>query len=359
MAYYRKIIIGIILIIIGISSIGMSSWLYDQATIGLSYCNSSGDIGYLLFEDCNTASIVSSATLIDLLIGSLMILAGIILLIVGIVKCKKPEVIKSNQLKQVMNPVFDKLTKSKKSQDNNIYCRYCGKTLPLEGKLCSRCGKASQSEQLVECNSCHSLISDYSRYCSNCGMDMEQEHHVDPQLTYKTYESSIDMLKIKYPSHWIIIDENLSYEHVLKICTPPNSLSFLMTISIKKPNTEERELTKENLKIIFKEMIDEPFKINSSPTKIIEAQISSFKGYNAHKLITKSYDNKIKIYLSILIGYKFSEKSTSILNNDKIKILRITCLYAKENNSNFLPIYNEMIESLEFKNIPKNNNRFK
>ena len=193
----------------------------------------------------------------------------------------------------------------------------------------------------------------------DCGTYMEQEHHVDPQLTYKTYESSIDMLKIKYPSHWIIIDENLSYEHVLKICSPPDSLSFLMTISIKKPNTEERELTKENLKIIFKEMIDEPFNINSSPTKIIEAQISSFKGYNAHKLVTKSYDNKIKIYLSILIGYKFSEKSTSILNNDKIKILKITCLYAKENNSTFLPIYNEMIESLEFKNIPKNNNRFK
>lgn len=64
-------------------------------------------------------------------------------------------------------------------------------------------------------------------------MDMEQEQHVDPQLTYKTYESSIYMLKIEYPSHWIIIDENLSYEHVLKICTPPDSLSFLMTISIK------------------------------------------------------------------------------------------------------------------------------
>ena len=91
MGYYRKLINGIILIIIGISSIGISSWLYDQATIGLSYCNSFGDIGYLLFEDCNTASIVSSATLIDLLIGSLMILAGIILLIVGIVKGKKPD----------------------------------------------------------------------------------------------------------------------------------------------------------------------------------------------------------------------------------------------------------------------------
>jgi hypothetical protein len=156
-----------------------------------------------------------------------MILAGIILLIVGIVKCKKPEDNKINQLKQVINPVFDKLTKSKKSQDSNIYCRYCDKTRPLEGKLCSRCGKASQSEQLVECNSCHSLISDYSsdysRYCSNCRMDMEQEHHVDTHLTYKTYKSSIDMLKIKYPSHWIIIDENLSYEHVLKICTPPDS----------------------------------------------------------------------------------------------------------------------------------------
>ena len=359
MGYYRKIINGIILIIIGISSIGILSWLYDQATIGLSYCNSFGDIGYLLFEDCDNVSIVSSATFIDLLIGSLMILVGIILLIVGIVKCKKPKVIKSNQLKQVINPVFDKLTKSNESQDNNIYCRYCGNTRPLEGKLCPRCGKASQSEQLVECHSCHSLINDYSRYCSNCGMEMEQEHHVDSQLTYKTYESPIDMLKIKYPSHWIIIDENLSYQHVLKICTPPNSLSFLMTISIKKPNTEERELTKENLKIIFKEMIEEPFKINSSPTKIIEAQISSFKGYNAHKLVTKSYDNKIKIYFSILMGYKFSEKSTSILNNDKIKILRITCLYAKENNSTFLPIYNEMIESLEFKTIPKNDNRFK
>jgi RNA polymerase subunit RPABC4/transcription elongation factor Spt4 len=232
--------------IIGISFIGISSWLYDQATKGLSYCNSFGDIGYLLFEDCNTASVVSSATLIDLFMGSLMILAGIILLIVGIVKCKKPEVIKSNQLKQVINPVFDKLTKSKKSQDNNIYCRYCGNIRPLEGKLCSRCGKASQSEQLVECNSCHSLTGDYLRYCSNCGMNMEHEPHIDQQLTYKTYESSIDTLKIKYPSHWIIIDENLSYEHVLKICTPPDSLSFLMTISIKKPNTEERELTKEN-----------------------------------------------------------------------------------------------------------------
>lgn len=160
MSYYIKIINGIILIIIGISSIGISSWLYDQATIGLSYCNSFGDIGYLLFEDCNTASIVYSATLIDLLTGSLMIIAGIILLIVGIVKCKKPEVIKSNQLKQVINPVFDKLTKSKKSQESNIYCEYCDKTRPLEGKLCSRCGKASQSEQLVECSSCNSLISD-------------------------------------------------------------------------------------------------------------------------------------------------------------------------------------------------------
>jgi len=59
------------------------------------------------------------------------------------------------------------------------------------------------------------------------------------------------------------------------------------------------------------------------------------------------------------MGYKFSEKSTSILNNDKIKIMRITCLYARENNLTFLPIYNEMIESLEFKNIPKNDNRFK
>ena len=251
------------------------------------------------------------------------------------------------------------MTKSKESQDNNIYCRYCGKTRPLEGKLCPRCGKASQSEQLVECNSCHSLISDYSRYCSNCGMDMTQEYHVDPQITYKTYESAIDMLKIKYPSHWIIIDENPIYQHVLKICTPPDSLSFLMTISIKKPNTEERELTKENLKIIFKEMIDEPFKINSSPTNIIEAQISSFKGYNAHKLVTKSCDNKIKMYFSILLGYRFSEKSTAILNNDKIKILRITCLYAQENNSTFLPIYNKIIESLEFENIPKNDNRFK
>ncbi|HEY6587881.1 MAG TPA: hypothetical protein VIY98_06280, partial [Nitrososphaeraceae archaeon] len=96
MGYYRKIINGIILIIIGISSIGISSWLYDQATIGLSYRNSFGDIGYLLFEDCDNVSIVSSTTLIDLLIGSLLILAGIILLIVGIIKCKKPEVIKSN-----------------------------------------------------------------------------------------------------------------------------------------------------------------------------------------------------------------------------------------------------------------------
>lgn len=361
MGYYRKIINGIILIIIGIPSIGISSWLYDQATIGLHYCNSFGYIGHLLFEDCNTASIVSSATLIGSLIGFLMILAGIIFLIVGIVKCKKPKVIKSNQLKQEkdINPVFDQLTKSKESQDNNIYCRYCGKTRPLEGKLCPRCGKASQSEQLVECNSCHSLISDYSRYCSNCGMDMTQEYHVDPQITYKTYESAIDMLKIKYPSHWIIIDENPIYQHVLKICTPPDSLSFLMTISIKKPNTEERELTKENLKIIFKEMIDEPFKINSSPTNIIEAQISSFKGYNAHKLVTKSCDNKIKMYFSILLGYRFSEKSTAILNNEKIKILRITCLYAQENNSTFLPIYNKIIESLEFENIPKNDNRFK
>ena len=71
-----------------------------------------------------------------------MILAGIILLIVGIVKCKKPEVIKSNQLKQVINHVFDKLTKSKESQDNNIYCRYCGKIRPLEGKLCSKMWKS-------------------------------------------------------------------------------------------------------------------------------------------------------------------------------------------------------------------------
>ena len=100
MGYYRKIIDGIILIIIGIPSIGISSWLYDQATIGLHYCNSFGYIGHLLFEDCNTASIVSSATLIGSLIGFLMILAGIIFLIVGIVKCKKPKVIKSNQLKQ-------------------------------------------------------------------------------------------------------------------------------------------------------------------------------------------------------------------------------------------------------------------
>ena len=361
MGYYRKIIDGIILIIIGIPSIGISSWLYDQATIGLHYCNSFGHIGHLLFEDCKTASIVSSATLIGSLIGFLMILVGIIFLIVGIVKCKKHKVIKSNQLKQgkVINPVFDKLTKSKESQDNNIYCRYCDKTRPLEGKLCPRCGKASQSEQLIECNSCHSLISDYSRYCSNCGMVMTQEYHVDPQITYKTYESAIDMLKIKYPSHWIIIDENSIYQHVLKICTPPDSLSFLMTISIKKPNTEERELTKENLKIIFKEMIDEPFKINSSPTNIIEAQISSFKGYNAHKLVTKSCDNKIKMYFSILLGYRFSEKPTAILNNDKIKILRITCLYAQENNSTFLPIYNKIIESLEFENIPKKDNRFK
>ena len=48
-----------------------------------------------------------------------------------------------------------------------------------------------------------------------------KKHDVDSQLTYKTYESSIDMLKIKYPSHWIIMGENLSYKHVLKIYKPP------------------------------------------------------------------------------------------------------------------------------------------
>jgi len=364
MGYYKKVIGGIILIILGIPSIGISSWLYNQASIGLSYCNSFGGIGHLLIEDCSNASIASSASVVGLLIGGLMILVGIILLIVGIVKGKKPNVIKSNKFIQekVRNSVFNKWTKSKEAQDNKIYCRYCGKTRPLEGKHCPRCGKASisQSEQLVECNSCHSLISDDSRYCSNCGIDLkEEEYYVGPQITYKTYESSIDMFKIKYPSHWIIIDENLISQHVLKVCTPPDSLSFLMTISIKKPDTEGRELTKETLKSIFKEMIDTPFKITGPPTKIIEAQTSSFKGYNAYKLVTKSYDNKIKIYFSILMGYRFSEKLTSILNNDKIKILRIACLYAQENNSTFLPIYNEMIESLEFKNIPKNDNRFK
>ena len=363
MGYDKKILGGIILIIIGIPSITISIWLYDQASIGLSYCNSFEGIGHLLLEDCDTASIVSSASLGGLLVGGLMFLVGIILLIVGIVKGKKHKVVENNKFiheEQEINRISKEWKNSKKFHSNQIFCRYCGKPKPLESEYCTRCGKSSilKSGQLINCNNCLSLISEDSRYCSNCGHDLKEDYYRSPHLTFKTYVSSIDKFKIKYPSHWIIIDENLISQHVLKVFPPPDSLSFLMTISIKKPDTEGRELTKEKLKSIFKEMIDEPFKITGPPTKIIEAQTSTFKGYNAHTLVTKSYDNKIKIYFSILMGYRFSEKLTSILNNDKIKILRIACLYAQENNSTFLPIYNEMIESLEFTNIPKNDNRF-
>src|SRR5687768_11498740 len=154
MGYYRKIIGGIILIILGIPSIGISIWLYDEASTVLSYCNSlSGLPRFLAPEDCSNASIISSASLVGLLIGGLMILIGIILLIVGIVKGKKPKVVESNkfiQEEKVINPISNKRKNSIESQVNIIYCRYCGKTKPLESEYCSRCGKSSisRSERL-------------------------------------------------------------------------------------------------------------------------------------------------------------------------------------------------------------------
>ena len=147
----------------------------------------------------------------------------------------------------------------------------------------------------------------------------------------------------------------------MRISTPPDSLTFLMIISLKKPTTEGKEVTQENLKFIFKDMILDPYEIAGQDTKVQDAQTYAFKGYNAHKLIAESNDNKIKIFFSILIGAKFAENLTSVLDYDKnkIKIFRTISSYAQEHNSIFLPIYNEMIESLEFNDIPKNNNRFK
>jgi RNA polymerase subunit RPABC4/transcription elongation factor Spt4 len=186
MGYYRKIIGGIILIIFGIPAIGISSWLQNEASTVLSYCNSlSGLPRFLAPEDCSNASLVSSASLVGLLIGGLMILIGIILLIVGIVRGKKPKVIESNKLNQEkkgINPISNEIKNSKESQVNIIYCRYCGKTKPLESQYCPRCGKSSISkfERLIDCNNCHSLISEDSRYCSSCGHDIKEDYHRSP-----------------------------------------------------------------------------------------------------------------------------------------------------------------------------------
>jgi len=355
MGYYKKVIGGIILIIIGIPFIGISIWLYDQASIGLSYCNSFGGIGHLLFEDCDTASIVSSASLVGLLIGGLMFLVGIILLIVGIVKGKKPKVVENNKFiheEQGINRISKEWKNSKEFHGNQIYCRYCGRTRPLESEYCPRCGKSSisKSEQLIDCNNCHSLISEDSRYCSNCGNDLKEDYYRSPHLTFKTYVSSIHNFKIKYPSHWEIRDESLNPPEILKISTPPDSLAFLMTISLKKPITNEKEETQEYLKFVFKDMIVEPFEIVGQDKKILEAQTYTFKGYNAHKLIAESTDTRIKIFFSILIGAKFTENLTSILDYDKnrIKIFRTISSYAQEHNSIFLSIHDKIIESIEF-----------
>jgi hypothetical protein len=74
------------------------------------------------------------------------------------------------------------------------------------------------------------------------------------------------------------------------------------------------------------------------------------KAINAHKLIAESNDNKIKIFFSILIGAKFAENLTSVLDYDKnkIKIFRTISSYAQEHNSIFLPIHNKIIESIVF-----------
>lgn len=178
MGYYKKIIGGIILIILGIPAIGISSWLYDQASIVLSQCNSIGGLPrFLSPEDCSNASIASSVSLVGLLIGGIMILVGLILLIVGIVKGKKPKVIGSTKIEneKVINLPHQELSDSKVSQNEKIYCRYCGKVRPLEGEYCPRCGKSSISqsaEEIIECKSCHSLVSEDSRYCSNCGIGL-------------------------------------------------------------------------------------------------------------------------------------------------------------------------------------------
>jgi RNA polymerase subunit RPABC4/transcription elongation factor Spt4 len=173
------------------------------------------------------------------------------------------------------------LKNSKKSQDNKIYCRYCGKTRPLESEYCPRCGKSSisRSDQLVDCNNCHSLISKDSQYCSNCGHDLKEDDYGSSHLTFVTYTSSIHNFKIKYPSHWEIIDENLNPREVMRISTPPDSLTFLMIISLKKPTTEGKEVTQENLKFIFKDMILEPYEIAGQDTKIQDAETYAFKGY--------------------------------------------------------------------------------
>ena len=361
MGFYRKIIGGIILIILGIPSIGISIWLYDQAAIVLSYCNSlSGLPRFLAPEDCSNASIASSASLVGLLIGGLMFLIGITLLIVGIVKGKKPKVSVSNKFNQeetVINPISNESKNFKESQDNKIYCRYCGKTKPLESEYCPRCGisSISKAEQLIDCNNCHSLISEDSRYCSNCGYDLKESYYRSPHLNFKTYVSSIHNFKIKYPSHWEIRDESLNPPEVLKISTPPDSLAFLMTISLKKPITDEKEVTQEYLKFVFKDMIVEPFETIGEDKKILKAQTYTFKGYNAHKLIAESTDTRIKIFFSLLIGAKFTENLTSIPDYDKnkIKLFRTISSYAQEHNSIFLPIHDKIIESIEFNEYNK------
>lgn len=159
---YGKIIGGIVLLILGIIAIGLSTYIQVLSNDVLNQCDFAGGLGEFLSEnECEEARIGSSISSVGVLLGLIMIILGIILVVLGSYKGKK----------EVINQINVDTKQSR--QNDNIYCRYCGKLRPIEGEFCARCGKhsASQVSMMKKCLTCNTSVSEDSNYCSSCGKE--------------------------------------------------------------------------------------------------------------------------------------------------------------------------------------------
>jgi hypothetical protein len=165
-----KAIGTIALLVIGIIIFAGSYDINSIQTNNLQICSlytsedMSQSLGQQNAEICQRAPVYQYISIIGILLGgSLTSIGAVLVLVVAIRKRRR-------------NKQEKPLAGQKARGTNKIYCRYCGKLKPIEGKFCSLCGRSSKtsSTTMTKCLDCDLPMSEDSEFCANCGAKIQK-----------------------------------------------------------------------------------------------------------------------------------------------------------------------------------------
>lgn len=159
---------GLIVLIIGILIASVSSSAQSYTSRQSEQCDSlGGQLGQFLSndarEDCQNAVMYQTASSGAIMLGWGIALLGVVLAGVGGIQIARH----SGHARATPDNTRERMT----IPAGKIFCRYCGKLLPVAGTLCSECAKptASTTTEVKKCNYCSATMSNDSDFCANCG----------------------------------------------------------------------------------------------------------------------------------------------------------------------------------------------